>query len=93
MARKVIEKEKGNSTFLDTYGWVLYKRGKLKEAARVMESIISSGQKPDAVWYEHYGYILKKQRKCNEAITNWNIALKLDGSKTELIKEIENCKK
>jgi len=93
MARKVIEKEKGNNTFLDTYGWVLYKRGKLKEAARVMESIISSGQKPDAVWYEHYGYILKKQRKCNEAITNWNIALKLDGSKTELIKEIENCKK
>jgi Tfp pilus assembly protein PilF len=93
MARKVIEKEKGNNTFLDTYGWVLYKRGKLKEAARVMESIISSGQKPDAVWYEHYGYILKKQRKCNEAITNWTIALKLDGSKTELIKEIENCKK
>ena len=33
MAKKVIEKEKGNTTFLDTYGWVLYKRGKLKEAA------------------------------------------------------------
>jgi Tfp pilus assembly protein PilF len=93
MARKVIEKEKGNSTFLDTYGWVLYKRGKLKEAARVMESIINSGQKPEAVWFEHYGYILKKQRKCYEAINNWNIALKLDNSKTELLKEIENCKK
>ena len=93
MARKVIEKEKGNNTFLDTYGWVLYKRGKLKEAAKVMESIINSGQKPDAVCFEHYGYILKKQKKCTEAIDNWNIALKLDSSKTELIKEIENCKK
>jgi tetratricopeptide (TPR) repeat protein len=93
MARKVTEKEKGNSTFLDTYGWVLYKRGKLKEAAKVMESIINSGQKPDAVWFEHYGYILKKQKKCAEAINNWNTALKLDGSKTELIKEIQNCKK
>ena len=30
MAKKVIEKEKGNTTYLDTYGWVLYKRGKLK---------------------------------------------------------------
>jgi tetratricopeptide (TPR) repeat protein len=93
MARKVIEKEKGNNTFLDTYGWVLYKRGKLKEAAKVMESIINSGQKPEAVWFEHYGYILKKQKKYEEAVINWNTALKLDSSKTELIKEIENCKK
>ena len=93
MAKKVIEKEKGNTTFLDTYGWVLYKRGKLNEAAKVMESIIASGEKPDAVWYEHYGYILKKQNKCPKAVDNWNMALKLDSTKTDLIKEIENCKK
>lgn len=93
MARKVIETEKGNSTYLDTYGWVLYKRGKLKEAAKVMESIINSEEKPDAVWYEHYGFILKKQRKCAEAIENWNISLKLDSTKTNLIQEIENCRK
>jgi len=93
MAKRVIEKEKGNNTFLDTYGWVLYKRGKLNEAARVMESIISSGDKPDAVWYEHYGYILKKQKKCTKAVDNWNIALKIDSTKTDLIKEIENCGK
>ena len=93
MARKVIEKEKGNTTFLDTYGWVLYKRGKLNEAARIMESIIANGETPDAIWYEHYGYILKKQKKCPKAIDNWNIALKLDSTKTDLIKEIENCKK
>jgi Tfp pilus assembly protein PilF len=93
MARKVIEKEKGNTTFLDTYGWVLYKRGKLKEAAKVMESVISKGGKSDAVWYEHYGYILKKQNKCKEAVYNWNISLKIDSTKTELIKEIKNCGK
>jgi tetratricopeptide (TPR) repeat protein len=93
MAKKVIEKEKGNTTFLDTYGWVLYKRGKLKEAAKVMESVISKGEKSDAVWYEHYGYILKKQNKCKEAVYNWNISLKIDSTKTELIKEIRNCKK
>ena len=92
MAKKVIEKEKGNTTYLDTYGWVLYKRGKLNEAARVMEDIINSGEKPDAVWYEHYGYILKKQNKCGKAIENWEIALKLDSRKTDLNKEIENCK-
>jgi len=93
MAKRVIEKEKGNATFLDTYGWVLYKRGKLKDAAKVMESIIKSNEKPDAVWYEHLGYILKKQKKCSAAVENWQIALKLDSTKTELIKEIENCGK
>lgn len=93
MAKRVIEKEKDNTTFLDTYGWVLYKRGKLQEAAKVMESIISKGDKTDAVWYEHYGYILKKQKKCEEAVKVWNIALKIDSTKTDLLKEIENCKK
>ncbi|MGC1390011.1 MAG: tetratricopeptide repeat protein [Bacteroidales bacterium] len=93
MAKRVIEKDKGNTTFLDTYGWVLYKRGKLKEAARVMETIISKGERTDAVWFEHYGYILKKQKKCTEAINNWNIALQLDSTKTELLKEIQNCGK
>jgi Tfp pilus assembly protein PilF len=93
MAKKVIETEKDNTTFLDTYGWVLYKRGKINEAARIMESVISSGKEPDAEWYEHYGYILKKKHDCGDAVNNWNIALKLDSSKTDLINEIRNCQK
>jgi Tfp pilus assembly protein PilF len=93
LAKKVIEKEKTNTTYLDTYGWVLYKRGKLQEAAKVMEAVINSGEASDAVWYEHYGYILKKQKRCKEAVKIWNMALKLDNSKTKLLKEIENCRK
>jgi tetratricopeptide (TPR) repeat protein len=93
MAHKVIEKDKGNTTFLDTYAWVLYKRGKLQEAAKIMETIIKTGNKQDAEWYEHYGFILKKQKKCNAAIENWNTAMKIDSTKTHLIKEIEDCKK
>jgi tetratricopeptide (TPR) repeat protein len=91
MAKKVIEKESKNNTFLDTYAWVLYKRGKLKEADKIMYSIINSGEKPDAEWYEHYGYILKKRKECKEAIKYWNIAIKLDTTKNNLIKEIESC--
>jgi predicted Zn-dependent protease len=92
LARKVIEKEKENSTFLDTYGWVLYKRGKLNEAAKVMEYIIGK-EKPDAEYYEHYGFILKKQDKCEKAAEAFEKAMKLDESKSYLTKEIEDCKK
>jgi predicted Zn-dependent protease len=91
MARKVIETDKKNTTFLDTYGWVLYKRGKLKEASKVMEDVIRNGKETDAEWFEHYGYILMKKNDCIDAVTNWNIALKIDSSKTNLIKEIQNC--
>jgi Tfp pilus assembly protein PilF len=93
MAKKVVENEKGNYTFLDTYAWVLYKRGKLKEAARIMENIINNTDKPDAEYYEHYGFIMKSRRKCDEAVKSWNMALKLDSSKQQLIKEIEKCEK
>jgi len=91
MAKKVITIEKNNSTFLDTYGWVMYKRGKLKEAQRIMESIINSGEEPDSEWYEHLGYIMKKRKDCKNAVINWNIALKLDSTKTEIKEEIRKC--
>jgi tetratricopeptide (TPR) repeat protein len=93
MAKKVIEKDKENPTFLDTYGWVLYKRGKYNEAAKIMESIINSGKITDAEYYEHYGYILRKKKDCISAVNNWNIALKIDSSKTNLLKEIQDCQK
>ena len=92
MAKKVIETEKDNNTYLDTYGWVLFKRGKVKEAEKVFEEILRSGKESDAEYFEHYGYILKKRRKCREAILNWNSALKMDSTKTNLIREIENCR-
>jgi hypothetical protein len=56
-----------------------------------MENIINSGAKPDAEWFEHYGFILKKKKDCTDAVKNWNVALKLDSTKTYLLKEIENC--
>lgn len=93
MAKTVIEKEKANNTYLDTYAWVLYKRGKTHEASRIMEKIIKTEEKGDAEYYEHYGYILRKLRKCNDAVKNWEKAMLLDGTKTNLKKDIENCKK
>jgi predicted Zn-dependent protease len=91
MAHKVVEKEKGNATYLDTYAWVLYKRGKVKEAARIMAGILEKGTISDAEYYEHYGYILKGMKNCSKAIDLWNTALKLDSTKVYLKEEIENC--
>ncbi len=93
MAKKVISLDKGNDTFLDTYAWVLYKRGKYAEAEKVMAGILKNNEKSDAEYYEHYGYILKKRRDCKNAVISWENALKMDSTKVNLLKEIENCKK
>jgi len=93
MAKIVIEREKDNNTYLDTYAWVLYKRGKTREAAKIMERIINTEEGNDAEYFEHYGYILRKLGKCREAEKNWEKALALDKEKTQLRKEIENCRK
>jgi tetratricopeptide (TPR) repeat protein len=92
MSKKAIEAEPENKTFLDTYGWILYKRGKLKEAEKIFEGIIDMDEESDAEYFEHYGYILKKSKDCKNAVLNWKSALKLDSTKVYLIKEIENCR-
>jgi hypothetical protein len=51
------------------------------------------GEKPNAEWYEHIGYIMKAVKKCEKAAEYWNTAYKLDNRKSILLKEIENCKK
>ena len=92
MAKKVIEKEKDNATFLDTYAWVIYKRGRTKDAAKIMENIILKDD-GNAEYYEHYGFMLKSLKKCDRAIENWYQAIKLDSTKNELKGDIENCRK
>ena len=93
MAKRVVEIEGDNPTFLDTYAWVLYKRGKIRDAAKIMEGIISKGKDLNAEYFEHYGFILKDMKKCNKAVEYWSKAIDLDTTKMELKIEIENCRK
>lgn len=93
MIEKVILSEPTNNTYLDTQAWVFYKLKKYKKAEAVMLLILNSGEKEDAEYYDHYGFILKGRNKCEQAVISWNKALELDNSKENLIKEIEKCVK
>jgi Tfp pilus assembly protein PilF len=93
MAKRVVRTEGENATFLDTYGWVLYKRGKYREAAKVFDEIINKLNVQDAELYEHYGHILRKLKKCSEASEMWLKAMELDPDKNYLSEEIKDCRK
>ncbi len=90
MIRQCLDIE-SNSTYLDTYAWVLYKSGKYRNAAKVMEGIFRDKQISDPDIIEHYGYIKSKLKDCEGAITLWQSAINIDKSRTYLIKKIQNC--
>jgi tetratricopeptide (TPR) repeat protein len=92
MASKAIKKEPLNGTYIDTYGWVLYKMGKYKPALKEIKRALELSKDRDPELLEHMGYILKSLKKCDEACIYWNEAVKKDSSKTYLNEEISKCK-
>lgn len=80
-----------NPTFLDTHAWVLYTREKYKEARRVIERAISTGN-ANATHFEHYGDILFKLGDVNGAVQQWEKARGMNANSEILNKKIANRK-
>jgi tetratricopeptide (TPR) repeat protein len=80
-----------NPTFLDTHAWVLYTRQKYKEARKVMERAISTGN-ANATHFEHYGDILFKLGDVNGAVQQWQKARGMNANSEILNKKIANRK-
>jgi tetratricopeptide (TPR) repeat protein len=59
MSKKCILMDKHNFNYLDTYGWVLFKKGKYKEALDILKKALDSGGKSDENVINHYQEILK----------------------------------
>ncbi len=89
MITKCIELEPGNSTYLDTYAWVLFKRGRYFEAKYIIERAIDNGGDKSEVIVEHYGDILLKNNDIEGALIQWNKSLELGNKSPILKKKIE----
>lgn len=80
MSRKTVEQEPTNSTYLDTYGWLLFQTGDLKEAKKYMKLAIVHGGKESAVIVDHYAEVLYALGEHDLAMLYWSDADKLDPS-------------
>jgi tetratricopeptide (TPR) repeat protein len=88
-------REPENATYLDTYGWIMFKMNELKEAKTYIEKAIRKGAYNNAEVLDHYGEIMFKLGKCNEAIEAWNKVLELDSSydiNSKLSEARESCR-
>ncbi|MEJ8756450.1 tetratricopeptide repeat protein [Pontibacter sp. H259] len=90
MASRLVAKFPNNPTYLDTYGWVLYKSGDYKNALKYLEQAVALSD--DATIVEHYGDVLFKLGKKEEAIAQWQRA-KLKGEASAFLdKKIKDKK-
>jgi tetratricopeptide (TPR) repeat protein len=91
MAAALIKNNPDNPTFLDTHAWVLYVRGKYKEARKSIERAITTGH-ANATHFEHYGDILFQLGDVDGAVTQWEKARGLNANSELLNRKIANRK-
>lgn len=82
----------GNSSFLDTYAWILFKQKKYKEAKEWIEEAMKASKEESGVIVEHYGDILYHLDEKEEAVLNWKKAKKL-GEHSDILDKKINEKK
>ena len=90
MSQKANILEPNRSTFQDTHAWVLYKRNRFTEAEMwIKRAILNQKDNEESVIYEHYGDILEKLEKKEDAIEAWRKAISInDENKEEIEKKI-----
>jgi predicted Zn-dependent protease len=79
LSKKSLEIMPGSGSFMDTYGWVLFKLGRYAEAKEYTEKALTAGL-PDAVVLEHLGDIIYHLGDVDQAVQYWEEALKSGGT-------------
>lgn len=66
--------EPTQASYQDTYGWIMYKQGKYKDAKIWIEKALSNTQGKSGTLLEHYGDILFKMGDTLKALEYWQQA-------------------
>lgn len=91
MAAKANELDPGNASYEDTYAWVLYQKGNFSQALVWVEKAISRGNISGEL-LEHYGDILFKLNRVDEALQQWKEAKKAGGASQQIDQKISQKK-
>jgi tetratricopeptide (TPR) repeat protein len=90
MAQRVVKKHPKNATYLDTLAWVLYQLKRYSEAALHLDEAIKIEKVPSGVLMEHYGDILYRLGKVEEALGWWKKAKESPEGSDSLAQKIKD---
>ncbi len=84
MSKKTVEKEPDNSTYLDTFGWILYLQGRAVEAKPFFKNaVMLYGGKKSPVILDHYAEVLFALKEYDLAFLYWNQAKAINNGEIE----------
>lgn len=90
MSGKLVKQNPDNDTYLDTYGWVLYKMKDYAGARQQLEKALKTSR--DATVVEHYGDVLYQLGEKEKAQAEWERAQKLGGASPLIDRKIKDKK-
>ena len=92
MSYKTVKVEPNNSTYLDTYAWILFEKGNYAEARIYIDNAMKNdGEKSDVI-VEHCGDIYFMTGDAEGALKYWKKALEMGSESKTLKQKIEKKK-
>jgi tetratricopeptide (TPR) repeat protein len=92
MIRKAVAAEPDNTAYLDSLGWILYRRGKFEEALEPLKKA-AEDTTADATIHDHLGDAYFKLQKFEEARAAWQKAEKIAASSTPPDRKLGDIRK
>ena len=93
MIRRALESEPNNASYMDSLGWVEFRKGKFDQALSDLLRAAKTVERDDPVVFEHIGDTYLKLNRVPEALAAWQKALALDPKNKNLTDKIEGTKK
>src|SRR5256885_11792426 len=93
MIRRALESEPNNASYMDSLGWVEFRKGKFDQALNDLLRAAKTVEHDDPVVFEHIGDTYLKLNRVPEALDAWQKALALDPKNKTLTDKIEGTKK
>lgn len=92
MSEKAIKMEPSNASYLDTYGYILFRLTRYEEAVFFFEEALQNGGASEEV-YEHTGDNYWKLKNKDKALENWKKALEINPNSSTLKQKIADINK
>src|SRR3954452_13184766 len=93
MIRRALQSEPNNASYLDSLGWVEFRKGQFDRALDNLLQAAKTAQREDPVVFEHIGDTYLKLNRTREALEAWQKALSLDPKNKNLADKIQTTKK
>jgi tetratricopeptide (TPR) repeat protein len=90
MSRKTIDKEPENASYLDTYGWILFKMKDYKNALRYIEKAVKLSRNETLL--DHLGDVYEALGEIVKALKAWKEALELNPENLTIKNKINKYK-